>query len=154
MSLTITIQMTPDLRELITVLHGDVHEGIRAGMQNLLSEIEARAVKKAPIRTGNLVNSITNYIVNRGLAGVVKATAPYASYVHWGTGLYGPYKQKIVIRPRYKKALFWPGAAHPVKKVEQKGQKGKPFFLKAIREINPQKVFEEGIRNYLTRRRW
>lgn len=33
-----------------------------------------------------------------------------------------------VIRPKNKKALFWPGAAHPVKKVNHPGTKAYPII--------------------------
>jgi hypothetical protein len=41
----------------------------------------------------------------------------------------------VTIRPKRKKALFWPGAKHPVKKVTQPPRKGKPFFRWAIEDL-------------------
>ena len=127
---------------------------MRAGMVNLVEDVEARAVKLAPVRTSNLANAITNTIAPDGLMSRLFVTdaAPYAKYVHDGTGLYGPHKQKIIIVPKDKKALFWPGAKHPVKKVVQKGIKGNPFFKKALREIKPSALFGEGVKNFLLRR--
>lgn len=154
MSLSINIKITPELTPLIQRLGNDISGGIKAGMINLVEDIEARAVKKTPVKTSNLVNSITSYISDKGLSATIKATAPYAKFVHDGTGLYGPLKKEIVITAKNKKALFWPGARHPVKSVRQKGMKPRPFFQLAINEINPQKVFEDGIQNYLERRGW
>jgi hypothetical protein len=46
----------------------------------------------------------------------VKTSQPTKlKYVTQGTGLYGPYKQRIY--PRVKKALYWEGAEHPVRSV-------------------------------------
>lgn len=45
---------------------------------------------------------------------------PYAIFVHEGTNPY-------TIRPRLKKALWWPGALHPVKKVRHPGIKANKF---------------------------
>jgi hypothetical protein len=40
------------------------------------------------------------------------------------------------IFPTEKKALFWPGAQHPVRSV--RGQKGKPFLRDAFNEEAPK----------------
>lgn len=44
-------------------------------------------------------------------------------YVTEGTGIYGPYGERIY--PKVKKALFWEGAEHPVKSVA--GQEANDF---------------------------
>lgn len=49
-------------------------------------------------------------------------------YVTQGTGIYGPRGQRIV--PLTKKALYWPGADHPVKSVA--GQKPNDFVTPLI----------------------
>ena len=118
---------------------------IWAGMTNLVEEIEARAVKETPTKTGNLVNSITSSVSSDGKKGEVRATAHYAEFVHRGTGLFGPFKHRIF--PLTKKALFWPGAAHPVKSI--KGMKPNPFFGRTLQKIKPQRVFEDGVAGYL-----
>ena len=82
-----------------------------------------------------------------GKKGVVTSQASYSEYVHRGTGLFGPFKQRIF--PTAKKALFWTGAAHPFKSV--KGQKPNPFFDRALKQIKPQRVFEDGVLGYLKR---
>src|ERR1700694_120011 len=47
-------------------------------------------------------------------------TASYAPYVEFGTAPH-------TIYPKEKKALFWPGAAHPVSKVNHPGTKPNQF---------------------------
>lgn len=83
-----------------------------------------------PVRSSNLLHSF------RAQAGRLWArwypTAPYASMVHDGTGIYGPEKKMIIVKPKNKKALFWPGAKHPVRSVKQKGFKGNPFMPKIL----------------------
>lgn len=140
----LSIKMTPRLSVLMAGIRGDLPGGIRAGMLNVVETIEAHGVKEAPVETSDLVNSITSYLA--GTTGVVKATAGHASYVHEGT-------RPHVILPRDKKALYWPGAGHPVKKVHHPGTKANPFFERAIRKANPQRAFEEGLSNYLRGRR-
>lgn len=152
----IDISISPNIKKLIDGLSQDnIRSAMRAGMVNLISDVEARAVKLAPVRTSTLVRKgITSTVSPDGLMGRLFTTdeAPYAKYVHDGTGLYGPHKQKIIILPKNKKALFWPGAKHPVKKVVQKGIKGNPFFKKALREIKPSALFGEGVKDFLLRR--
>lgn len=116
-----------------------------SGMTNLVEEIEARAVKEVPVKSSNLMHSITSNVSADGKHGEIRATASYAEFVHRGTGLFGPFKQRIF--PRVKTALFWPGAAHPVKSI--KGQKPNPFFTRALQKTRIQKVFEDGVWGYL-----
>jgi hypothetical protein len=78
---------------------------------------------EAPYRTGDLRASHT--VQSLGPGNVEMGTNwDYAVFVHEGTGLYGPRKQRI--RPKNKKALYWPGAAHPVKSVA--GQRPNPYM--------------------------
>ncbi len=104
--------------------------------------IEAKAAKKAPDRTTNLINSIVTEFEGSGFntGAKVKATARYAIFVHEGTGIYGPVG--LPIFPKTKQALFWPGAAHPVKMV--RGMKPRPFLREAFDEEGPklyQRIF-------------
>jgi phage gpG-like protein len=75
----------------------------------------------APLKkTGALWHSIriaelTNKLVKVG------TDRPYAPYHQFGTDPY-------TIRPSLKKALFWPGAAHPMKVVHHPGLPARPFF--------------------------
>ncbi len=142
----VVVRITPELEALVEGIRDDIRGGIRAGMGNLLGELEAHSVREAPVDTSDLVNSITTYMADSGLAGTLKATAAHARYVHEGT-------RPHVILPRKKKALFWPGAGHPVRKVKHPGTKPNPFFVRAISKAGPQSAFEEGLANYLIRRR-
>lgn len=146
----LSIRITPSLQGLVSQLGKDLEAGLDSGMETLLATIEAGAVRRAPVRTSNLVNSITHYIVKGKRQGVVKATAPYAAFVHFGTGIYGPRKKPIT--PTDKKALFWIGAAHPVRSV--KGMKPRPFLYDAAEATDIQATFEKGIANFLRSRGW
>lgn len=143
----IAYKITPDLGRLAAKLTGDVERARRAGMVNIVMEVEARARKYAPVKTSNLANTGTSKVNADGTRGTVSFIAPYAKYVHEGTGLYGPHRTKII--PKGKKALYWPGAAHPVKSV--RGMKGNPFLLKAAQESNIEALFTEGAQNFLNR---
>lgn len=43
-----------------------------------------------------------------------------------------------VIRPKNKKALFWAGAAHPVKKVNHPGTKARPLLMDTLQGVIPR----------------
>lgn len=149
----IEISISANLKKIIDGLSPEnIKAAMKAGMQNLVSHVEARAVQFTPVKTSNLVNSILSYVADGGATGILKATATYAKFVHDGTGLYGPLKKEITIVAKDKKALYWPGAKHPVKKVTQKGIHPNPFFTKALKQVNPQKLFEEGASNFILRR--
>jgi HK97 gp10 family phage protein len=147
------VKFNRDMRQLALKLGENVTKAKRAGMLFLVETIEARAVKEAPVKTGDLADSITSEVNADGSQGIVRATSQHARYVHEGTGIYGPYKKEFSIVPKNKKALFWEGARHPVKKVTQKGIHPNPFFKRSIKSIRPQEVFEEGVLNYLKRGR-
>lgn len=152
----IYVKINPAMESLMSRLGGDLHGGLRSGMINLVEEVEARAVKEAPVKTSNLVDSITSYASDDGTFGVVKVRAfnergvEYGKFVHQGTGIYGPHKKPI--KPVTKKALFWRGAAHPVKSI--KGMKPRPFLTDAGDDTDVQKSYETGLRNYLKRKGW
>jgi hypothetical protein len=93
--------------------------------------VEDEAKANAPSESGQLRASISAYFAGRNL-GVLEATAPHAKYLHEGTGIYGPKRRPIVIEPKGKKALNWPGAKHPVKRVRQRGIKPSDFLRMAM----------------------
>jgi hypothetical protein len=144
----ITMTIKPDPGRLFKNLQGDMPKAQRAGMINALTTVEALAVKTAPKRTSNLARTRTTNVNDDGTRGRLAFTAPYAGYVHEGTGLFGPHHQRIV--PVNKRALFWAGAKHPVKSV--KGMKGRPWVRKAAGEVNMGKEYSEGMQNYLSQK--
>lgn len=143
----LNFKIQPDLVRLARKLKGDVQGARRAGMISLTAEVEARARRNAPVRTANLANTGTSTVNSDGSQGLVSFTAPYAGYVHEGTGLFGPRKKMIV--PTEKKALYWPGAAHPIRAV--RGMKGRPYLMKAAEDSDMAELFTEGANHYLQR---
>ncbi len=114
--------------------------------------------KTVPVRTGELRRSIHATRLSKGMW-IVGTNKIYARAVHDG-------RPRVVIRPRKKKALYWKGAPHPVKKVIQPPRKANPFMRRAIemffsnieREIEsimgdfPEKVAKEIIKGLNIRR--
>ena len=138
------ITITPEADALFAAMEADVGAAIRAGLESLAGQIAARGASEAPRRTGTLGDSITSYLAEAGPSAVVAAAAPYAFYVHDGTGIFGPYAQEIVIRRTSKKGKAC--------EVRRGGQRPNPFFIRAIGAIGPEAVFEQGMQAYLTRR--
>ncbi len=95
-------------------------------MTRLTLTVEAEAKRRVPVRTGTLRRSITSAVENAGQRGRVGTNLRYAVAVHEGTKAH-------VILPRNKKALFWKGARHPVRKVRHPGTKGQPFLTDALK---------------------
>jgi len=150
MELKIDLKISPKLKKLFDQPEEVMHKSIWAGMVNLVEEIEARAKNEAPVKTSNLRRRIVSSVSADGKKGVVTSQASYSEYVHRGTGIYGPFKTPFrIFAGKNKKALFWPGAAHPWKSVPHKGQKPNPFFDRALKQIKPQRVFEDGVLGYL-----
>ncbi|MCA1988375.1 MAG: hypothetical protein LDL07_04395 [Desulfarculus sp.] len=105
----------------------------RARVLGLLA-VESASVEEAPVRTSNLRSAITTNAAE-GLV-YVSGAAPYARYVHEGTGLYGPRRERI--KPKTKKALMWPGAIHPVASVA--GIHPNPFMDRGAARSVPRVV--------------
>ena len=61
----------------------------------------------------------------------VSSELNYAAYVVNGTAPH-------LILPRAKRALYWPGAAHPVRSVQHPGTKPNPFMTDALTAVGPQ----------------
>ncbi len=143
--------ITPDIGKVIDEIRGDARGAKKAGMISVVMGVEAIAKRNAPVGEGgggsNLANSGTSEVNEDGSKGEIRFTAPYSRYVHEGTGLYGPHRTKIV--PKTAKALYWPGARHPVRAV--KGMEGQPFLTDAAEEADLNKLFAEGVSRYLSR---
>ena len=91
-------------------------------------DIVRDAKRYCPERTGALQESIEHHLEDGNL--IVSATGgadgrTYAAYVELGTR---PHE----ILPIAKKALFWPGADHPVGKVNHPGTRPQPFLRPAL----------------------
>ncbi|MFJ9754969.1 HK97 gp10 family phage protein [Streptomyces sp. NPDC101149] len=94
-------------------------------------DVQNEARRRAPVDTGRLRASIVSRTEGggRSLGYVVGTNVNYAADVEYGTAPH-------VIKPRYKKALYWPGAAHPVASVNHPGTAPRPFLRPAI-EMTP-----------------
>jgi hypothetical protein len=76
----------------------------------------ALTAANTPKRTGRTAASVRASVSGGGssVAGSFGSDYPVLEYLERGT-------RPHIIRPRFKKALFWPGARHPVGKVRHPG---------------------------------
>ena len=88
-------------------------------LRNVTREIEADIKRNAPVDSGELVGSVRR----RGT--VITIDADHWHFVEYGT-------KPHIIRPRVKKALWWPDAHHPVKKVYHPGTAAQPYIRPAV----------------------
>lgn len=87
--------------------------------------------KEAPVNHGRLAGSFQLKPVN-DFEYHIQSGVAYALAVHTGTGIHGPEGRPIEIVPVNKKALYWPGAPHPVKRVLNPGRKADPYADRAM----------------------
>ena len=105
-------------------LVGDTSAIAQAAAPVLLNALRA----EAPVRTGKLRASV----VARA-----NSTGGYGFYgVGYGRLLVTGTRPHVIV-PRTKRALFWPGAGHPVRRVEHPGTKPNRFPERAVQTVAP-----------------
>jgi len=110
---------------------GRMSDDVRRAVERTRIDVQNEARRRAPVDTGRLRSSIVSRAEGSGrsVGYVIGTNVNYAAAVEYGTAPH-------VIKPRYKQALYWPGAAHPVAQVNHPGTAAKPFLRPAI-ELTP-----------------
>lgn len=110
---------------------GRMSDDVARAVERTRIDVQNEARRRAPVDTGRLRSSIVSRAEGggRSLGYVVGSNVNYAADVEYGTAPH-------VIKPRYKQALYWPGAAHPVASVNHPGTRAQPFLRPAI-ELTP-----------------
>lgn len=120
----------PSIKSLVSKFDGFEHilaRRLREGISKYSVMVHGQAIKEAPYDTGRLRSSISSMmdVKAKGLRAIIQPNVKYAIFVHEGT-------KPHVIKPRNKKALYWKGAEHPVKKVNHPGSRPNPFMERAL----------------------
>ena len=84
-------------------------------------------------RSGRLARSINTQFTSSGLS----ETASVGTSVLYGRIWELTGSREFVIVPKTKKALFWKGAAHPVRSVLHPAQAPRPFLRPALDDMRP-----------------
>jgi HK97 gp10 family phage protein len=110
---------------------GRMSDDVARAVDRTRIDVQNEARRRAPVDTGRLRSSIVSRTEGGGrqLGYVVGSNVTYAAAVEYGTAPH-------VIVPKNRKALYWPGAAHPVAKVNHPGTRAQPFLRPAI-ELTP-----------------
>ena len=95
--------------------------------QAILAKYTVKGI--VPWRTGFMVQSFRAELTSGMLRWF--PTASYAPMVEFGT-------KPHTIVPKNAKALFWPGAAHPVRKVNHPGTRPNAFMERIIAAAQPE----------------
>ncbi len=109
----------------------DINKPIKNFLYRIGSEVANEAKDNAPYRSGNLKRDIQVFTDNLDDLEVSIGNtnlAPYAKFVHTGTGLFGPAKKRIT--PKNKKALKTP---YGLKK-SVAGMKANPYLEDGAKE--------------------
>ncbi|NUS27528.1 MAG: HK97 gp10 family phage protein [Streptomyces sp.] len=110
---------------------GRMSDDVARAVDRTRIDVQNEARRRAPVDTGRLRSSIVSRAEGggRSLGYMVGSNVNYAAAVEYGTAPH-------VIKPKYKQALYWPGAAHPVAQVNHPGTAAQPFLRPAI-ELTP-----------------
>ncbi|PJN38980.1 hypothetical protein CG747_20790 [Streptomyces sp. CB02959] len=105
---------------------GRMSADVRRAVERTGTDVQNEARRVAPVDTGRLRSSIVARPTRgRGAGYEVGTNVNYAAAVEYGTAPH-------VIVPKNGRALYWPGAAHPVAKVNHPGTAAKPFLRPAV----------------------
>jgi len=99
-------------------------EAVTDFLGDIGGRILADAKAYVPVDTGRLRDSLMSEVHDKTLR-VGSRDVNYATDVEMGTAPH-------VITPRNKKALYWPGAAHPVARVNHPGTQPRPYLRPAL----------------------
>ena len=106
---------------------------IQKVLKNSAMTIQKNAISNltnnGSVNTGHLRRSISTKMGDME-ATIHTSNLKYAPMVEFGT-------RPHIIRAKNKKALYWKGAAHPVKQVNHPGSKAKPYLIPAFEKEIP-----------------
>ncbi|MFJ8144684.1 HK97-gp10 family putative phage morphogenesis protein [Streptomyces sp. NPDC096048] len=106
---------------------GRMSDDVKRAVDRTRVDVQNEARRRAPVDTGRLRSSIVSRAEGSGrsVGYVIGTNVNYAAAVEYGTSPH-------VIKPVNKRALYWPGAAHPVAQVNHPGTRAQPFMRPAI----------------------
>ena len=143
MIIEIKIPNLPQFMSALAKAPTIVTKHINSAINKSIYEVKGRAQSVTPVgETGRLKdNWRTNF---RDFFGELQPMQPYAYWVETGTDPH-------YIVPRTKRALFWPGAEHPVWSVKHPGTKAQPFLQTGVSSSMPviKSIFDRALNDSL-----
>ena len=106
---------------------GGMSDDVKRAVVRTRIDVQNEARRRVPVKTGRLRSSIVSRAegAGRSVGYVIGTNVVYAAAIEYGL-------DEFDIFPKNKKALYWPGAAHPVAKVHHPGIKAQPYLRPAI----------------------
>ncbi|GGS81994.1 HK97 gp10 family phage protein [Streptomyces griseoviridis] len=106
---------------------GGMSDDVKRAVEATRIDVQNEARRRVPVKTGRLRSSIVSRAEGSGrsVGYVIGTNVVYAAAIEYGL-------DEFDIFPKKKKALYWPGAAHPVAKVHHPGIKAQPYLRPAI----------------------
>lgn len=111
-----------------------ITETFFTAMVEVVTLVKNRAQDIVAYKTGTLRRSIQERVENNGFRGIVyqdASIAPYGESIEKG-------RRALTIYPKTKKALYWHGAPHPMRSVNQPARAARPFMAPALEYSLPQ----------------
>lgn len=127
---------TKGLKKLQRRLGKDYPRLIKDKMSEFGDSLLKAVKNNIPVLTGKLKNSLKKIKVG-GLSWGVKEEPFYGGILRAGSPPH-------LIMPNKKKALFWPGLAHPVARVNHPGFKARPYPKQALDQAQSEVSRELG----------
>ena len=125
----IVVEITFDLdTSPVGKLPGKFEKAKALGLKYAAQDMTRFLMQNSPVDHGLLRQWFIESIDDE--QATIKSPAKYAIYQDQGTRPY-------LIYPNKKKALFWPGAEHPVKFVAHPGIEGKHFVQNSFEQLQP-----------------
>ena len=117
-----------------------VRQTVKNSAFNIEKSAKSNLTKNKSVDTGHLRRGISTDIKGLG-ATIHTSNIKYAPGVEYGTKAH-------IIRAKNKKALYWKGAKHPVKKINHPGSRAKPYLIPAFEKEKDQflEKLKEGIK--------
>ncbi|MEU9597152.1 HK97 gp10 family phage protein [Streptomyces sp. NPDC048109] len=106
---------------------GRMSDDVARAVDRTRIDVQNEARRRAPVKTGRLRSSIVSRAERSGrsVGYLVGTNVVYARAIEYGL-------DEFDIFPKNKKALYWPGARHPVAKVHHPGIEAQPYLRPAI----------------------
>lgn len=120
------ISIDSDIEKLLKKFNNDekimkeASKIVKKTLYNIEKDAKGNLNANGNVDTGRLKGSITTNMISQ-FSGETGTNVRYADYIESGTPPH-------IIKPKNKKALAWPGGAHPVKEVKHPGTKASPFM--------------------------
>jgi len=139
-AITVKIKGLEELKAAFKRSPGIVMSQIQKAIALSIALVNRNVKIETPVKTGRLRAGIRSKI--SPFKGSVESTVNYGIFIHEGTTAH-------IIRPVRKRALYWKGAAHPVKSVKHPGTRANPFMKRGAEraEGQVQAMFQVAINN-------